>query len=188
MGIVSLLTHICNLSLKSGKVPDKMKIAKVVPIYKSGNIQDFGNYRPISVLPQFSKILEKVFYNRLINYIEKQQILVKNQFGFRHKHSTGNALITLIETITDAFENNEFSIAIFIDLKKAFDTIDHVILLDKLFFCGIRGIVFDWVKNYLSNRKQYVCYGGDDSVEQGIQCGGTSRFNFRANIIHFIHK
>ena len=116
LGILTPLTHICNLSFQSGKVPDKMKIAKVVPIYKSGSTQDFGNYRPISILPQFSKILEKVFLNRLIIYIEKQQILVKNQFGFRQKHSTENALVTLIENISDALDNNDFSIAIFLDL------------------------------------------------------------------------
>ena len=148
LGILTPLTLICNLSFQSGKVPDKMKIAKVVPIYKSGSTQDFGNYRPISILPQFSKILEKVFLNRLIIYIEKQQILVKNQFGFRQKHSTKNALVTLIENISDALDNNDFSIAIFLDLRKAFDTINHDILLDKMFFYGVRGIVFDWVKNY----------------------------------------
>ena len=171
LGILTPLTHICNLSFQSGKVPDKMKIAKVVPIYKSGSTQDFGNYRPISILPQFSKILEKVFLNRLIIYIEKQQILVKNQFGVRQKHSTENALVTLIENISDALDNNDFSIAIFLDLKKVFDTINHDILLDKMFFYGVRGIVFDWVKNYLSNRKQYMFYDGEDSVKQPIKCG-----------------
>ena len=165
LGILTPLTHICNLSFQSGKVPDKMKIAKVVPIYKSGSTQDFGNYRPISILPQFSKI-EKVFLNRLIIYIEKQQIL-----GFRQKHSTENALVTLTENISDALDNNDFSIAIFLDLKKAFDTINHDILLDKMSFYGVRGIVFDWVKNYLSNRAQCVSYDGEYSVKQPIKCG-----------------
>ena len=145
LGILTPLTHICNLSFQSGTIPDKMKIAKVIPIYKSGHHQDLGNYRPISILPQFSKILEKLFLNRLISYIEKQQILVKNQFGFRKKHSTESALVTLIETVTDALENKESTVAIFLDLKKAFDTINHDILLDKMFFYGIRGIVFGWV-------------------------------------------
>ena len=95
---------------------------------------------------------------------------MKNQFDFRQKHSTENALVTLIENISDALDNNDFSIAIFLDLRKAFDTINHDILLDKMFFYGVRGIVFDWVKNYLSNRDQYVSYDDEDSAKQPIKC------------------
>ena len=91
---------------------------------------------------------------------------MKNQFGFRQKHSTENALVTLIENISDALDNNDFSIAIFLDLRKAFDTVNHITP-----FYGVRGIVFDWVKNYLSNREQYVSYDDEDSVKQPIKCG-----------------
>ena len=105
--IIEPLIHVCNLSLGTGVFPDKMKIASVLPVYKTGNVSVFGNYRPISILPQFSKILEKLYNNRLISLLDKEKIVINEQYGFRNKHSTDIALLELIEKITDGFEKKQ---------------------------------------------------------------------------------
>ena len=129
------------------------------------------NYRPISILPSFSKFLEKVVYNRLYNYLSKLEILCDNQFGFRKNHSTSLALIDLYEKISLALDRNEHAVGVFLDLSKAFDTVDHNILLDKLEHYGIRGVALDWVRSYLSNRLQFVQFNGQCSSPQTICCG-----------------
>ena len=148
-----------------------MKLAKVIPLFKSGDNNIYKNYRPVSILPAFSKILEKVVYNRLIDYLTKLNILNKNQYGFRQKHSTAMAILDFVEKIHSAIDNGEYSIGIFLDLAKAFDTVNHKILLNKLEHYGIRGIPHLWFKNYLSNRKQYVHFKGVDSEMSDIICG-----------------
>lgn len=130
--IVKPLCHIYNLSFTMGEFPNHMKIAKITPIYKNGDKHQFSNYRPISVLSQFSKILEKLFTTRLDNFIEKYNILNDNQYGFRSNRSTTLALIDLVEEITNNIDKKRHTMGIFIDLKKALDTIDHDILLRKL--------------------------------------------------------
>ena len=137
--IVVPLTHTFNRSISTGIFPERLKLAKVIPIFKSGNRKEFSNYRPVSILPQFSKILEKLFYNRLVSFIEKQKIFSCHQYGFRKKCSTEYAVGDMVELISDAIDKNEYSIGLFIDLKKAFDTIDHYILQDKLYLYGIGG-------------------------------------------------
>lgn len=169
--ITKPLTHICNLSFQSGKFPSEMKIAKVLPLFKSGDKHSFTNYRPVSLLPQFSKILEKLFNLRLLNFIEKNNLLSNSQYGFRQNRSTSLALIDLVEEITNCIENNKFSIGIFIDLQKAFDTIDHGILLKKLHKYGIRGTPQYWLQSYLSNRKQFVQFNHKKSTCRNITCG-----------------
>jgi hypothetical protein len=126
------LAHIVNLSLKSGIVPDQLKIARVLPLFKSGDNNMSSNNRPISVLPIFSKIFEKVVYNRLITYFNKYDILFKNQYGFRKGHSTSLALHHLFDNITKAADQKEYTIGVFIDLSKAFDTVIHEISINKL--------------------------------------------------------
>ena len=121
------LSYICNLSLENVFFPKMLKTAKVIPMHKSGTLDDFNNYRPISLLPQFSKILEKVFYNRLLVFTEKHKIVHESQFGFRPKYSTTYAVSELIECISEALENKSFTLGLFIDLKKAFDTVNHAI-------------------------------------------------------------
>ena len=154
------IAAIINSSLDNGIFPDILKVAKVFPIFKNGDKSDFQNNRPISVLPSFSKIFEKVVQSRLLSYLHLNNILCSNQFGFRKNHSTYMALIELYDKISLAIDKNEYSIGIFIDLSKAFDTLDHTILLKKLYHYGIRGKAWDWFNSYLCNRKQCVCLNG----------------------------
>ena len=165
------LTRIFNLSVSTGIVPDKLKIAKVIPIYKKDDAEKFSNYRPVSLLPCFSKILERLVFNRCVEYIDAHEILNEKQFGFRPNHSTYMAIVQLVDKVTNAVEQNETTMGIFLDLSKAFDTIDHNILLYKLEHYGFRGIVLDWFKNYLINRKQFVSFDTSESEQQNIVCG-----------------
>ena len=152
--IAAPISKIINSSLTNGIFPDKLKIAKVCPIYKSGELDLFANFKPISVLPSFSKIFEKIVFNRLISYVEKHKILSNSQYGFRKSHSTSKAITDLYDKITTAMDENKFSMGLFIDLSKAFDMIDHAILIHKLEFYGILGIALQLFKDYLTNRKQ----------------------------------
>ena len=129
------------------------------------------NYRPISLLSIFNQLLEKIIYKRLISFIEKHNILYKNQFGFRSKHSTIQAILSTIDKVQGAIEDGKYSCGIFLDLSKAFDTVNHNILLQKLEHYGIRGIVNEWFKSYLKNRKQFVSIGHVKSETLNISCG-----------------
>lgn len=133
------LSHIFNLSLSKGYVPSQLKVAKIVPIFKSGDSQSMDNYHPISLLSAFSKILERVMCARLVTYLESNNIISPNQYGFRKKHSTLHPVIHLLNKVTQASNEKKVSLAIFCDLRKAFDTCDHEILLNKMFSMGIRG-------------------------------------------------
>lgn len=164
--IAGPLAHCINLSLSWGSVPKQAKIAKITPIHKSGDNNDLNNYRPISILPSLSKIYEKIVHTRLYKYIEKYNILDTSQYGFRKNRTTDMAVLDLIEKVNDAFEKGEIAIGVFLDLSKAFDTINLNILLDKLSFYGIRGIALKWFNSYLYGRKQYVSIKGSNSTEQ----------------------
>ena len=147
-----------------------MKIAKIIPLYKSGDNQSYCNYRPISILPSLSKILEKTVYKRLTDYLNKYDILNTSQYGFRHGHSTSMALLDFVERIHEALDRKEYTIGVFLDLAKAFDTVNHNILLGKLEHYGIRGTPLLWFKDYLTNRKQYVHFQGTNSDMFDITC------------------
>ena len=165
------IANIINSSLQTGIFPDKLKIAKICPVFKCGERNCLANYRPISVLPSFSKIFEKVIFNRIVHYINSKRILTDSQYGFRQKHSTFMAIIDMCDKVTEALEKNEYSVGIFIDLSKAFDTLNHDILLRKLEHYGIRGIALQWFYSYLSNRKQYVAVNEISSSMRYITCG-----------------
>ena len=170
-GILKPLTYVCNLSFQTGKFPNQMKLAKVIPLYKTGDKHIFTNYRPVSLLSQFSKVLEKLFSARLDGFIEKHKLLTESQYGFRENRSTSLALMELIEEITNCLDTQKYAIGIFIDLKKAFDTINHEILLDKLERYGIRGIGLNWLRSYLMDRQQFVKLGDYKSAPMDIKCG-----------------
>ena len=123
------LTHIFNLTFSTGIIPDNLKVALITPIFKSNDTMRFKNYRPISVLVCFSKLLERLMISRLSKFINKNKILSKHQYGFRKNRSTEHALTDFIDKITKAIDEGEYSIGIFLDLSKAFDTIDHKILI-----------------------------------------------------------
>ena len=124
--------------------PDDLKIARVTPVFQAGNENKVGNYRPISVLPCFSKILERIMYNRLFKYLTNNEILYKKQFDFREGHSMEHAIMQLIDNINSSFEKNHFTLDVFVDLSKAFDTVDHYILITNLKQYGIRGNNIRW--------------------------------------------
>ena len=165
------VSHIINLSLKTGNFPDKLKIAKVIPIHKSGTRTDVNNYRPISILPAFSKIFEKVIAKRLIEYLEKNKFLSPYQHGFRANHSTETAITQFTEYIYKHLEEKHHVVGIFIDLSKAFDSLNHNILLDKLEHIGIRGVPLKLFQNYLHNRTQSVYCNGLNSSSNSIKTG-----------------
>ena len=169
--IVEPFTHICNLSLQNGVFPSEMKIAKVCPIFKNGNVMLFTQYRPVSVLPVMSKVLEKIMYDRLYAFLIDMEILYEYQFGFRPSFSTYLALIMSVDKITTALERGNYVLGVFLDFSKAFDTIDHDILLRKLDYYGVRGIALEWFRSYLLDRSQYVSYDGVSSSKQRILCG-----------------
>ena len=131
----------------------------------------FNHHRPVSLLCTLSKVFEKVMYNRLIKFLEKFSILYEYQFGFRRKLSTHLALVTLIDKLTQAIENGEYVIGVFLDFSKAFDTVNHDMLLDKLYHYGVRGCAHKWFSSYLTGRQQIVTYNGMKYQNQVIKCG-----------------
>ena len=154
--LVKPLTHICNLSLTQRIFASQLKIANVIPLYKSDDPMLFNNYRPVSVLFVLSKILEK---SCTIEFQPSLKILHENQYGFRKKSSTHLALLSFIYKVMKAIEKSEYAIGIFLDFSKAFDMVDQDILLDKLDHCGIRGCALSWFKSYLCCRPTMIKCG-----------------------------
>ena len=170
--IAEPLGNIINLSFEKGIYFENLKISKTIPFFKEkGSSLNCTNYRPISLLSNINKIIEKLMHERLYNFLNMHNCIYENQFGFRKKHSTDHALISITEDIRDALDNNRIACGIFIDLQKAFDTVDHDILLSKLEHYGIRGTSNDWFRSYLSNRKQFVEIDGQKSDELVLKYG-----------------
>ena len=154
--ISPILSKYYNILMHAGIFPDVLKTGKITPIFKKGDSELLENYRPISTLPIFGKIFEKVIYSRLYSFFTSQSLLYDKQFGFRKSHSTSHALNHSVTHITNQTANNNFVLGIFIDLSKAFDTIDHSTLILKLDRYGIRGSTNKLIKSYLSDRQQYT--------------------------------
>ena len=154
-----------------GVFPDALKLTKVIPIHKANSKMIVSNYRPISLIPLFSKIFEKLMHKRIMDFLVKQNILSKKQYGFQKNKSTEHAILDLQSKIIDAFEKKERSCCIFLDFAKAFDTVNHSILIKKLNYYGIRGETLNWLQSYLSNRKQCVQIGNFKSDFKNIDCG-----------------
>ena len=158
-----LLVPLCivfNKSMAEGIFPEKMKISEIIPLYKTKDKHLMTNYRPVSLLPVISKVLEKLVHKRTYNFLTRNNILYESQYGFRNKHSTINAVTELIGNILNGFEKNQVTVCLFLDLSKAFDTLEHSTLLAKLENYGIRGVALNWFTSYLSNRSHYVKYNG----------------------------
>ena len=165
------LTHIFNQAITLSSFPDEWKMARVIPLYKNGQRNVAGNYRPISVLPAISKIMEKILYNQLYSYLSKFRLLSDSQFGFRKFHSTATALLDCTNDWYVNLDRKMFNLVVLIDLKKEFDTVDHQILLRKLELYGIKGQALSFLNSYLSNRSQKCQINGFLSSEKVIRCG-----------------
>ena len=148
-----------------------MNIAYVLPLFKSDDPEIFNNYRPVSVLSSLSKVFERVMYNRVIGYLNKYKILFSYQFGFRKCHSTYMSLMVLMDELIKSLDNGDWIIGVFLDFSKAFDTVDHAYLLQKLEFYGIRGSALSWFQSYLKNMKQFVSYNGATSSLKLVKYG-----------------
>ena len=166
-----LVANLINSSFEEGVFPEVLKVARVIPLHKSGDKSVIGNFRPISVLPVLSKIFEKVMHKRVSNFLEKFNILNDRQFGFRSKKSTCDAILGFTENCFSAFNNGEYFVSVFLDFSKAFDTVDHSILLRKLEKIGFRGTTLSWFKCYLHGRHQYVDIHGNFSCLKEISLG-----------------
>ena len=169
--ITQPLTVIINQMLNTGIFPEHLKIARVIPIFKKGDESILDNYRPISLLPTLSKIFEKVIFNQLYAYFQDFKLFYSSQYGFRTHHSTELAVLEIVDKIILEMDKGALPFNIFIDLSKAFDTIDHEILLQKLVHYGICGIPLGLFKSYLTRRKQYVDYDGSISDTLDVTTG-----------------
>ena len=157
--------------IEEGIFQDNLKTAKVTPVFKVGEENNFGNYGSISTLSCFSKVFEKIMYKRLFNHLSEHNLLYHQQFGFQQGHSTEHAIMQLTGQSNDKFENNCFNLSIFIVLSKAFDTVNHQILISKLKNYGLKGKNLSWFKSCLQSRKQYFNYSNNVTNLPQIKCG-----------------
>ena len=156
--ISDFLSFIFNKCIALGIYPSLLKVAKVIPLYKKGPKDECANYRPISLLMHINKVFEKLIHSRMYSFLEKHKILNQNQYGFRKNSSTAFAIYDLIENKLKNLDENLYTCALYVDLSKAFDAVDHRILLKKLEHHGIRGVPLEFLQSYLNNRKQiYFC-------------------------------
>ena len=169
--ISSPLLYLCNLSFEQGIFPDQLKMARVVPVFKKGSKLIVSNYRPISITNPFGKVLEKMMHSRMMSYLDKFKILYDYQFGFRKNHSTSFAVIDVVNMIQNQLHEGNYVMGIFMDLQKAFDTINFKILLDKLEHYGFRGSSLNWFKTYLTGRTQFTVVGSSKSTSRITSCG-----------------
>ena len=165
------VTHIVNLSLSTVQFPDSCRLAVVSPIFKGGDANDPNDYRPISILPLISKCIENCVNEQLTDYFESNKLLNIHQYGFRKNHSTTYLTLDMFDKIFDSKSKGNTPTLIFLDIKKAFDTVDHKIIIDKLKFYGVDGTVILWVKNYLSDSKRATKFLGEKIIYLSIKFG-----------------
>ena len=165
------LSDIINTSFTTGICPSAFKVANFISIHKKGDKLDCNSYQPMSFLSNISKILEKMMYIRLTRFLNKNKVLSSFQIGFRNKHSTNHALISLTEMIRPALENDQLACGVFIDKQKTFDTVDRKVLLSKMNHCGIKVIHYEWFKSYLTNRQQFITVKNKQSELPRIEFG-----------------
>jgi hypothetical protein len=166
----NILFKIFRASIHQGVFPEKLKIAKIIPIFKEGDKSEISNYRPISVLSTFSKIIEQIMFNRVYKYFHDNNLLYTNQFGFKKDNSAEHAIIQFVRELSKSFKKSQYTIGVFIDL--AFDTVDHHILIHKLKYYGINNKTLKWFKSYLSNRKQFIPINNNHETNfLNITCG-----------------
>ena len=169
--IMSPLTHILNLSLVTGIIPDDLKSARVTPIYKKNSKTEAGNYRPVSILSTISKLFERVVYNQLDQYLQDHKLLYEYQSGFRSAFSTDTCLVHLTDYIKQEQDKGNYVGMVLLDLQKAFDTVDHGILIQKLTALGLDNSALNWFRSYLHERQQSVEISGVTSTTARITCG-----------------
>jgi hypothetical protein len=169
--LIDPLTKIINQTLDTGIFPDSLKEARVTPLYKKNDMHLMDNYRPISILPSVSKVFERIIYNQIYSYFTDFKLFYKSQYGFRTRHSTEFAALELVDRILHEMDNNKLPVSIFMDLSKAFDTLDHKILLYKLNYYGFHDKSLHLLRSYLTNRRQYVEYDNVMSDYLNITCG-----------------
>ena len=166
------ISWIFNLSLRKGIFVDESKKAWVLPVYKSGNRQNCENYRPISILPFISKVLERLVFNQLYKFLSDNSLLSKHQFRIRPKNSTLTALIQMCDEWYQNMDDGNLNGVVFLDIRKAFDSVDHQILLHKIKTqFGLRNIEFDWFASYLTNKEQVCNINGSISSSKNIKTG-----------------
>lgn len=169
--LVKPITYIINLILETGVFPDMLKVAKIIPLFKSDDPLNIENYRPIALLPILAKITEKVITLAITEYFERHHLFANTQFGFRKNRNTSDAVLELVNFVGEGFENKTSTLAVFIDLSKAFDCVSHEILLSKLSFYGFRGVSLDLMSSYLLNRYQTVVHNHNFSKRVQIKHG-----------------
>ena len=181
-----IIASLVNVSVSQGVYPDILKTARVIPVFKSGDKRKVVNYRPISTLEFLNKIYEKLIFNRFNNFFRKYGIICDEQYGFLRGRSTSDAVLRYAESVYGAFNDSQYLLSVMLDFSKAFDTVDHEILQQKLFMVGIRGFTLNLVKSYLSGRTQLVSVGGKNSVPLPI-CTGVPQGSILGPLLFLVY-